>query len=491
MKRPKADAPRARFQRALYSLAGLVVVLLAFGCYVATDVADLMAYALIVFAALLPAALWIATGARGIPIVPVIALGHIVYFAMPILRGSPAELGYDDEETLRCAATVGLFLIVASGVSYLAMLRAAKAPDRRIDPSEGHELVKLMLGGLALGALYQLAVMLGALNWLGYYGGVMRAVMLTLVTAACYLYGVATGDRRLSWRVFIVASIGVFANVILTWASIFLVGGIFFLLSAALGYSISAARVPWRTALVAVLVVAVLHAGKQEMRDKYWDEQSNYSEYYVKPSFPVFMAEWVKAGFAAILAGEAGRDVSQRASLVWILMHVQRIAPNPIPFLDGATYALLPQMLVPRFLDPNKIPSQAGMNLLNVHFGVLTEEGTERTAVGWGPLAEGYGNFGYFGVIGAAIVLGLFGGALTAGSAGAPPVSLPAMLAIAAMLQMANLEADLSYLFTSMLQGFAGVLIYYGIFRFLTRRRRSRIEVRTFAPAVRHERVQR
>jgi hypothetical protein len=315
--------------------------------------------------------------------------------------------------------------------------------------------------------------------------------MLTLVTASCYLFGVANGHRRLSRRVLLLAGVGVIANVVLTWMSIFLVGGIFFLLSAALGYSISAARVPWRAALIAFLVIAVLHAGKQDMRERYWDEQANYSEYYSRPSLPVFMMEWVTAGVAAIATGEAGRDVSQRASLVWILMHVQRVAPNPIPFLDGATYVLLPRMLVPRFLDPDKIASQAGMNLLNVHFGILSEEGTERTAVGWGPLAEGYGNFGYFGVIGAAIVLGLFGGALTAWSAGAAPVSLPAMVAIAAMLQMANLEADLSYLFTSTLQGFAGVLIYYGIFRFIARRSPRRAELSAFAAPLRRRRTAR
>ena len=480
------ETSRARIRRALYLVVALTLGLFGLGSWLATDTADFAAYALIVASALLPSALWILSGARGIPIIPVIALGHVVYFAMPIVRGTAAELGYDDAETLRGAATVALFLVVAALAAQAAMLRLPKArnavaPDRW----EGRELNQLMLGGLALGAIYQLALAAGALNWLGYYGGLVRAVLLTLVVSACYLFGVATGHRRLTRRVMILAGVGVVANVMLTWMSIFLVGGIFFLLSAALGYSISAARVPWRSALVAILVVAVLHAGKQEMREKYWDEQTNYSDYYTKPSYPVFMMEWVTAGLAAIFGGDVGKDISQRASLVWIILYVQRICPNPIPFLDGATYALLPQMLVPRFLDPNKISSQAGMNLLNVHFGILSEEATERTAVGWGPLAEGYGNFGYFGVAGAAIVLGLFGGALTAWSAGAAPVSLPAMLAIAAMLQMANLEADLSYLFTSMLQGFAGVLIYYGIFRFLTRRRRGRADLVAFAPVPR------
>jgi hypothetical protein len=149
-------------------VAGLAIALLAFGSLVAAEMSDFIAYSLIVVAALLPAALWISLGARGIPIIPVIALGHIVYFAMPILRGTPAELGYDDADTLRGAATVSLFLVVASCAAYLAMLRAAKTTNTGIDPSEGQELNKLMLGGLAVGAMYQLALLGGALNWLGY-----------------------------------------------------------------------------------------------------------------------------------------------------------------------------------------------------------------------------------------------------------------------------------------------------------------------------------
>jgi hypothetical protein len=467
-----SDFDRVRNRRALYSVALLAVALILFGVWIATEIEDLVCYGMIVAAALLPAGLWISTGARGIPIIPVIALGHIVYFAVPILRGSPADLGYDDGETLRAAATVSLFLIVMSVAAYLAGMHAPAKARAGIDANEGRELQKLMVVGMMVGAVYQYGLIFGWFNWLASYGGLLRAVILTLVSAACYLFGVASGLRQLTRRVLVIAAIGLIANVILSWMSLFLVGGIFFLLSAALGYSVSAARLPWRTALAALLVIGVLHAGKQEMRQRYWEDQANYVESESRPSLPVFAAEWLAAGVAAIVAGDIGKDVSQRASLVWILLHVQRVAPIPIPYLEGATYTLLPQMLVPRFLDPGKIASQAGMNLLNVHFGILTEEGTEKTAVGWGPLAEGYANFGYFGVAAAALVVGLFGGALTAWSAGAAPVSLPALLAIAAMLQMANLEADLAYLLTSTMQSFAGVAIYYGIFRFLTRRRR-------------------
>ena len=373
------------------------------------------------------------------------------------------------------------FFLVATVASQLVVAFAPRLPSVGGAAGESRELNQLVVGGLVVGLIFHGALLTGLFNWLGYFFGLGRAIVLTLTTASCYLFGVAYGRRELSGSTRIVALTLLVANITISWMSLFLVGGLFFLLAALLGYAIAAARIPWRVMLVGMLVVTVLHAGKSEMRQKYWEAGTNYNEYYEMPSPPDLMMEWTMAGLAALAAGDVGKDVTQRASLVWVLLHVQRVAPTPIPFLDGATYAFLPQMLVPRFLDPEKIPSQAGMNLLNVHFGLLTEEATQKTAVGWGPIGEGYANFGFAGVAGAAIAIGLIGGALTWWSAGAAAVSLPALFAIAAMLQMTNMEADMSGLLTSMLQGMAAVIIYFGIFRFLTSRAHKRTSGRPYS----------
>jgi len=464
----------SRRRRTIYGVLGATAAVLLLGLIAADTFDAYVSYAVIVVSALLSAGLWIWSGGRGIPLIPVFALGHIVYFALPILRGSPADLGYDDSETLTAAVTVALYLVVMAVAAQVATLGAPRIRETHDDPDDRRELRQLLFAGLAVGVAYQVATLVGGLADLGYYTGLARAIALTLVTAACYLLGVTLGRRELGGMPMVVAGLLLVANVVVSWLSLFLVGGIVFLLATALGYSVSSARVPWKTALAALLVVAVLHAGKYEMREKYWEPGTNFSDTSSLPSAPAFIAEWVAGGVAAILSGDAGKDVTQRASLVWILLLVQRAAPRPVPYLEGATYALLPQMLVPRFLDPDKIPSQAAMNLLNIHFGVLTEEATQGTAVGWGLLAEAYGNFGYFGVVIIALLVGLAGGGISRWSAGATPVSLPALIAIAVMLQMTNLEADLSYLVVSSLQSVAGVMIYFGIFRFLTQRRRRR-----------------
>jgi len=54
-------------------------------------------------------------------------------------------------------------------------------------------------------------------------------------------------------------------------------------------------------------------------------------------------------------------------------------------------------------------------------------------------------------------------------------VSRPTLLAIAAMIALLNLEADLAGLITTLLQAFAAVFIFLGIFRIFAPHKRARV----------------
>jgi hypothetical protein len=98
--------------------------------------------------------------------------------------------------------------------------------------------------------------------------------------------------------------------------------------------------------------------------------------------------------------------------------------------LGGATYTIIPRLLVPRLFDPDKPDSHQGTSMLNVQFGLQSEEDTQGTTIGWGLLNEAYGNFGIAGVALIGGVLGLlfaFVGRLTAG---APVMSLENMIGV-------------------------------------------------------------
>ena len=450
--------------RVLAVAIGLLVLL---GLVLANSVEQLLAYLIVLSAAVLPSVLWIRMGALGIPILPVVSLAYIPYFGWPALSGSEGTLDYTAWEILRSALTVALFLVTAT-VAWRQMAgrvhsQHAIAPDQ-VDASR---VVRLVLSGLLVGILFHIGIISGWLIWVGSFFGLVRIVAVTFVTVACFLIGVTRAQGLLRGNAWAVAIGGVGLLMVLAWSSLFLVGGMVYGLALALGYVIVARRIPW-LALGAVLVtVTILHAGKAEMRGKYWMQDSNYGGVSSVVQLPGFAAEWVGEGISAISTGEIGQSVLERTSLLQMILRVQRDTPDHVDFLRGETYSLLPAILVPRFIDSDKPASQVGMTLLNIHYGILSVEAAEVTAIGWGLVAEAYANFGYLGVIGIALILGAFCGTLAVWSAHAEIVSLPTLASIATMMALVNLEQDFIALFSTLYQSFIAVFIFYHAYRSL------------------------
>jgi hypothetical protein len=116
---------------------------------------------------------------------------------------------------------------------------------------------------------------------------------------------------------------------------------------------------------------------------------------------------------------------------------------------------------MPRFLSPNKAFSQAGLALLNIRYGLQTQEGIATTTLAWGVVTEAFANFGYLGVVGAALVIGLLTAFFTRWSTAQPPLSLPMLLSISALTSLTNLEADFGFLLTNLWQGLIAVLLIF------------------------------
>jgi hypothetical protein len=133
-------------------------------------------------------------------------------------------------------------------------------------------------------------------------------------------------------------------------------------------------------------------------------------------------------------------------------------------------------VLVPRFIDANKPASQVGMDLLNVRYGLLTVEGASVTAIGWGLIPEAYANFGYPGVLGMGLVVGLLCGGLTWWSANREVVSVPTLMSISTMMTLINVEIDFIQACSALLQALGAVVIFlllYGWFVIRQQRRMS------------------
>jgi hypothetical protein len=419
------------------------------------------AYLMVALASILPGILWLRTGALGIPILPILSVVYFLYYAVPIARNNIPDYA-DDGDVMRAAATIALFLFVASlpGLVLRPNSRRALRPGRELNTRQ--QVVRLIFFGLALNISFFVLLFAGWLTVFGGAVGVVRSISIGAGAVSCFLLGYCSAAGVLHGARAWIAGIVLSVLFIMELSTLFLVGAALSMLSVLFGYVITARRIPWAAVIASTIALSILHLGKFEMREKYWLWQTNYSSEISLVDVPVMMVEWVGYGIIALFdPNDTGQSAVDRAALLFQLVEVQRLAPDIIPYVDGESYALLPQMLVPRFLEPDKIASQASMVLLNVHFGFQTTEDAGVTAIGWGIIAEAFANFGMWGVFGAGLVYGTLCWLFTFWSAGSSPLSLRNLLAIVALGTFMNVEMDFPYLVSSLWQALVAGFGFY------------------------------
>jgi hypothetical protein len=452
---------------------------------------DPIAYMCITIPVLVAPFLWVSSGAFGIPVLPVISALSYLYYAMPLLSGNTL-VDYRPEDLVWAALSVGLFLTAASLAAWPFLgdgrgrkkLPAIQAQGKvRLirtrsvnNLASNDELYRLIFIGLAAGILYYMAIASGVTSYLGTTIGVVRSVAVTLTSLACYLTGFARGAGLLTGQRWFAALAGFLLVTALTMSGLFLVGGAVNIAAALLGYVLAAKRIPWIMLGSVFAILSILNAGKLNIRNQYWDRDNQSLKNSSIVQVPGMMVEWFAAGVGGTVSKALGsrqpegNSLLERTSLLHMVLAVQEATPSIIPYLEGGTYALLPSMLVPRFLQPDKTESQAGLNLLSVRYGRQRAEDTYKTTLGWGMVAEAYANYGNPAVIVVGALFGALCGMLMRLSATAAPLSLAMLMSIASTLALCNLELDVSSLVVSMMQTYGGILLFAALPRFVKRR---------------------
>lgn len=474
------DARRANLPVVVSIVIGLSVVI---GLLLTNSTDEMLAYLLLTTACAAPCALWVWAGTATIPILSAMGVMFYIYYALPILRGTALglsrigmiESNFGPEEILSAAGTVALFLFAATFA--WSLVRHQVARRRRKAAAEvtaGPQMNKLIVVGLAAGITFFIAASTGALQWAGAAFGLIRGIMLSAALVACFLIGHARARATLQGGAWVMALAGVLTLIGLSWIGLFLISGVLYCLAITAGYVITSKRAPWAVICTLALIVTVLHAGKDEMRRKHWLANSQNSAALSVSEMPVMMAEWVGYGLTALTSGESYDAAVDRASLLNLLLQAQRLAPDYVSFLEGQTYALIPQILVPRFINENKIATQTAITTLNIHFGIQMPHQTALTSIGWGLVAEAYANFGRVGVIVVAIILGLFIGAIEGWSHGTPLASFPSLVALAVLMQLINVEMDAGTLAATLFQTVVAVAVLLWLFGALSKNKRTR-----------------
>ena len=177
-----------------------------------------------------------------------------------------------------------------------------------------------------------------------------------------------------------------------------------------------------------MLALSFLNTGKTTMRRPSCAPTKAEAIHVSFAQLPSVYAEWIQVSYNAVLENNSGsafgaKDRTDKAAKNQTLLDRIDNLQNLLFVMDavntdhvsaactGKTYSIIPPLLVPRVLWPDKPRTHEGQVMLNVHFGRQDLNSTLETYIAWGLLPEAYGNFGAFT---GAICLGSFIGLLFA-----------------------------------------------------------------------------
>ncbi len=476
-----ADSVRWMVKRALIPVAVILAAETALLFFTGSPGAT--AFALIAVGTLVVLGLWRAKGI-GLPLVPLLALQNLVVYGLPIVIGHEVLSLYPANYITQSGFEVLIFSCSLIGFWRLGMGIFHPAPSTsyalRSFKQEGAGKLQRIGFGLILGS--SLYLLLDSLQLTSGVFGLLPegsySLVSTLISAAgaCgfFLVAMFVGSRSVS-------AVGQFVF----WA--LLVGDCFisasgFLLSATtalvasvmIGLFWSSGRMPWRYLVVVVSVLSFLNLGKFTMREQYWTPEGDQPQVGLG-EMPRHYAEWIQASYETIApAGPGGiaRDDHEKRTkgqsllervnnLQNLLFVIDAIDAGHIAPLRGATYTLIPPLLMPRILWPDKPRTHEGQILLNIHFGRQELDSTLQTYIAWGLLAEAYGNFG---PVAGTLVLGAFLGFcfawLESFTARKLLISLEGFIAFTILLGiMGSFEMVASVLITSVFQSVMVLII--------------------------------
>ena len=414
---------RARYviKRALWPIATILAVELAI-LGLSADPAT-ACFFLIGLGCILALAVWANFG-EGLPILPLLALENLVAYALPIAMHNENVVTYSADQLT--SAGIEVFLSsVAMALTWRAtmiMMNPASAlcyALQGFDQKAG-KLARLAFTLVVLSTSYEILRSAGVLNiFLALLPSGSDSILhvLTSAASACgfFLSGMMLGRNEVSRYQRLMFWVCLSAQCFIV-ASDFLLSSIVTIIFAAIiGLFWGSGKVPWRFVIVTFTILSFLNVGKFVMRERYWGENGvDRAPQFSLTEMPAHYSEWITSSFDVLTQsapekaranfngfGQTPDTAPTKQTLLERINNLQNLLyvidvmeSRHIKPLDGATYTLIPPLLVPRILWPNKPRTHEGQILLNVHFGRQDLNSTFETYIAWGLLPEAYGNFG-------------------------------------------------------------------------------------------------
>lgn len=425
------------------------------------DPTNYLGFAMIVICAGLPAVFWaVSVKKYAVPLLALYAICFLWTGAMPLLDAHPLVLIYQPADRLFAASVVCAHLLAALAAWWFFWRRPVVTPKTiwvvRAGVGSGYYYVIMFLA-----VAYELFYRIGALNFIGGLLPITRAVAGSAMLLSTLLLAFQTGKGKADSLRKVTYFGLLLTYCVVTSSSLLLVTAIVMLGVAIFGLTLSSGRIPWLLLGLSMPVLAVLHLGKEQMRDYQW----NFKGAFIVPvlEYPELYQRWFEFGLERLAVGEqrfnfqSARSVVERASLIQMTLRTTNMAGRDVPFLYGESYAPVPLLLVPRMFVPNKPSSHEGTTILNVHYGLQDRESTEVTTIGWGLMNESYANFGFYGVIGLGILLGALMAFIERLGKNLPLQSLRVLYGFFFVGIAINTEATMGVFLTTWFQGTVGL----------------------------------
>jgi len=436
------------------------------------------ALAFIGFGSLAALVIW-KSKAIGLPLMPMMAIQSLIIYGMPIVAAHENIGRFPADFVVEAGMEVLIFNLTMAvtwwvGMNLFRPSRPVSFVLQEFNKSGASALGRLgfiMLGTATLFEIFQGLNLLGALYQVMPSGSDSILQTLVSVASACGLFLISMiigGKEATSLQTYSFVGL-LIVNTLIAADGFLLAAPAGNLITVAIGLFWGGGRIPYRYLSVAILSLSFLNIGKTTMRDRYWGNEDRPAINITIEKLPGIFAEWSEASYNAIVENNTESEhglvesnpVARNQTLLDridnlqnLLFVIDAIESDHIKPLYGATYALIPPLLVPRVFWPNKPRSHEGQILLNVHFGRQDLSSTLVTYIAWGLLPEAYGNFG---PIAGSITLGVFLGLGFAWienfTARKLVVSMEGFLALCLLLSLMNsFEMVASVLVTSTFQ---------------------------------------
>ncbi len=453
---------RKAIRRLIIPIVGLVLVEVLHLTGVGSPGAS--AFAFIGFGTCLALGIW-CSRATGLPLVPLMAVQNLIIYGIPIVTNHETITTYSPLFVFNAGLEV-LSFDLAMAVSWWMAMQVF-SPSRpvchalREYKKTGSKGMTQLGFGMVIGSTAFLALqsqnLLGAFYLFLPNGADSILNTLLSVMNACGVFlismEVGSGEASLVQKTVFYASLVI--NTMISADGFLLAAAAANLITAAIGFFWGSGRIPWRYLTVTMALLSFLNIGKTTMRSRYWGNDDRSAVEITTVQLPSLYMEWAEASYNGLLdnnvtpvsANDQGLALTNKNqtlldridNLQNMLFVIDAVQAGHIDTLHGASYSLIPPLLIPRVLWPNKPRSHEGQVMLNVHFGRQDLASTFTTYIAWGLLPEAYGNFGPIeGTVLLGIFLGVFFAWIEKASARKLIVSTEGFLCLCMLLSLVN-----------------------------------------------------